>query len=356
MSIRILADATLPNLSELFIPPFALTRYQNQSQIPDLITNQDVLLCRSTLQVDAKLLANSSIQCVATASSGTDHIDSEYLRQHNISLFDARGSNATAVADYVVATLAALNQSGKSIGKLAGVIGVGEVGSRVVARLHAAGFNVICFDPLKAQHDTNYKYVTMTDLLECDLLCVHANLHESAPFPSKNLLDATFLAQLKSGVKIINASRGGIIDEEALLTMTKPITYCADVFSGEPAIDPRIVDFSTICTPHIAGHSIEAKYGAVLKISQQLHQFYGLTPSSISLPQSNDLPVSSVKQNWQEFIIDLYNPLIETQILKAANNKQNAFLTQRKAHQYRHDFNCYAVRGMEPKIKLLCGN
>ncbi len=354
--IKIIADASLPSLSALFPPPFVITPYQNPAQLPDLLANQEILLCRSTLQVDAKLLANSSIKCVATASSGTDHIDGTYLTQHNIRLFDARGTNARAVADYVVATLAALHPIEKPIGTLAGVIGVGEVGSRVVARLLAAGYHVICFDPLKAQHDARYAYCTLMDLTACDVLCIHANLHESAPYPSRHLLNAAFLAQLKSGVTIINAARGGIIDEEALLTSTKPITYCTDVYSGEPAVDPRIVNFSTVCTPHIAGHSIEAKHGAVLHVSQQLHQHYGLTAPPACAPLLNTLAVAPSEKNWQAFVLNLYNPLTETHLLKTAANKQIAFLTQRTAHQHRHDFNCYEVHGLKQKTRLLIGN
>lgn len=336
--VKILADATLPGLPDLFKPPFILTRYHNPDQLHDLLTNHDVLLCRSTLRVDAKLLANSSIQCVATASSGTDHIDSAYLKQRQIRLFDAKGSNARSVADYVVASLAALLQEGTLMGKLAGVIGVGEVGSRVVTRLRAIGFDVICFDPVKAQQDNHHVYGTLTDLFACDLICIHANLHESAPFPSKDLLDAAFLAQLKPYVTLINASRGEIVNEEALLAATKPITYCTDVYCNEPSIDPRIVAFSTLCTPHIAGHSIEAKQMAVVQISQQLHQHYGLTMPSVCLPLSNDLPVSSLEKKWPERVLDLYDPRLETNALKAAIDKQSAFLVQRKAHQYRHDF------------------
>jgi len=348
-SIRILADATLPGLRALFKPPFTMTTYQNQDQIPDLLTNQDVLLCRSTLRVGTKLLANSTIQCVATASSGTDHIDSDYLQQHNIRLFDAKGSNARSVADYVVATLAALQQKGK----LAGVIGVGEVGSRVVERLHEVGFKVICYDPFKAQQDKNHSYKTLADLTACDVICVHANLHNSQPFPSQNLLSTAFLTQLQPGVTIINASRGGIVDEDALLATTTPITYCTDVYSNEPSIDPRIVDFATICTPHIAGHSIEAKQAAVMQVSQQLHKHYGLTMPSECIPTPIELFASSIGKTWQESILNIYNPFTETNNLKTAHDKKSVFLSQRKAHQYRHDFNCYFV---EKEIRLLLGS
>ena len=349
--VKILADASLPGLAILFQDRFSLTLYQTQQQIADVLPLHDVLLCRSTLRVDASLLTNSIIQCVATASSGTDHIDSEYLTQHHISLFDAKGSNARAVADYVVSTIAVH----QPIGKLAGVIGVGEVGSRVVKRLHAAGFKVICFDPFKAHQDKHHHYVTLDELTACDLLCIHANFHESAPFPSKNLLNTDFLAQLKPGVTLINASRGGIVDEEALLKMSQPITYCTDVYCNEPSINPRIVDFATVCTPHIAGHSIEAKQAAVVQLSQQLHQHYGFPMPSHGLPTLKNHPVISTKNNWRECILSAYTPLVDTFILKSALDKKTAFLTQRKEHQHRHDFNYYVLSDVDQQTQLLLG-
>ncbi|HBI22234.1 MAG TPA: 4-phosphoerythronate dehydrogenase [Legionella sp.] len=349
--MKILADATLPQLTNLFPRPFTLTGYKTHNEIPKLLTDHEILLCRSTLRVDAALLTNSAIQCVATASSGIDHIDEDYLNQHQIALFDAKGSNARAVADYVVATLAALQRLGKSAGNLAGVIGIGEVGSRVVERLEAAGFKVVCYDPFKDPQDNRYRYGTLEDLMACDLLCLHPNLHASHPFPSKHLLNARFLNQLKSGVTIINASRGGIVDEEALLASSKPILYCTDVYSAEPSINPRIIDFATLCTPHIAGHSIEAKHAAVVQVSQKIHQHYGLTSPLFELP----MPMTHVaaSKHWQDLVLSFYNPMEDTERLKIAVDKKNAFLIQRQAHQFRHDFNQYALSTMNQQIRLL---
>ncbi len=352
MPIKILADASLPELENLFSIPFALTRYQTNQDVADLLPSHNVLLCRSTLIVNARLLSNSYVDCVATASSGTDHIDADYLYQQNIQLFDAKGSNARSVADYVVSVLAVH----EPIGKLAGVIGIGEVGSRVVERLQAAGFKVICYDPLKKDRNTHHYYGTLNELTSCDLICVHANLHESSPFPSKHLINEAFLCQLKSGVTIINASRGGIVDEEALLQTTKKITYCTDVYCNEPTIDPRIIHFAKVCTPHIAGHSIEAKQAAMVQISQQLHHYYDLPMNSaidnLSLQVTGCQDINAQQQlvTWQDHVMQIYNPLIETQALKSAIDKRGAFLAQRKLHQERHDFNCYEMKDINPLL------
>jgi len=337
--LNILADATLPDVATLFKTPFKLTWYDQDDHVPALIADQTILLCRSTLKVTADLLKNTAIQCVATASSGTDHIDTDYLRSHGIALIDAKGSNAQAVTDYVIASAAYLQQQGYLHGMRAGVVGAGEVGSRVAHRLKTVGFDVVVFDPLKAQHDSQFISCAFEALTQCHLVCVHANLHETSPYPSKNLFDLQALQQLRPDVCLINASRGGIVNENALLALRQPIVYCTDVYCNEPNIEPRIVDYATLCTPHIAGHSIEAKQYAVIQVSEQLHRHYGLVMPVHSKQRRDSTDFDRMlNANWQHTVLGYYNPCVETQLLKSAQDKRQAFLLQRQAHQFRHDF------------------
>lgn len=332
--MNILADESLPYLSQLFPKPFRITTYKTRQDLQSLLPSHDVLICRSTLKVNASLLANSHLQCVATASSGTDHIDLNYLNSNRIILFDAKGCNAPAVADYVTATIAWLEKNVTLAGKQAGVIGVGEVGSRVAGRLRSAGYDVACYDPYK-------QHFNAEALTHCDVLCIHPNLHQTAPFPSVNLINAEFLSQLKPRVALINASRGGVVNETDLLNAQKPIYYCTDVFLQEPEINPDIIALSTLCTPHIAGHSIEAKHNAMIQLSIQLHTHFNLSPP-IELKQRIDLtPYFNDDIPWQDVILERYNPYEDTYRLKNSINKTDAFLTQRHAHTHRHDFAYY---------------
>ncbi|RUR17509.1 4-phosphoerythronate dehydrogenase [Legionella septentrionalis] len=351
--MKIIADATLPNLPALFSKNFQLDTYENQSELSDKLASYDVLICRSTLRINEQLLKNSHLKCIATASSGIDHIDEALVKQKGITLFDAKGCNARAVADYVVTVLALVHE--KLPGNRAGIIGVGEVGHQVARRLQALGFEVLYYDPLKASQDSMYSYCSLSDLTSCDLLCIHANLHESLPHPSKNLLNEALLAQLKPGVILVNAARGGIVDEEALLNTATPLLYCTDVYSNEPAIDPRIVARATVCTPHIAGHSIEAKLAAVSAISEKIHIHYGYSVPSISRLHKK-ITTIPVYKNWPDCVLSLYNPLLDTCILKKARDKQVAFLQQRKAHQYRHDFISYDMTSLDSQIKSILGS
>lgn len=353
--IRILADASLPGLDQAFPKPFELSFYKQAEEIQSLLPGQQILICRASLKVNEALLAGSALDCVATASSGTDHINPQDLRKHAIELIDAKGSNARAVADYVVASLAYLQKAQGFSAKKAGVIGLGEVGSRVAKRLAAAQMEVLTYDPPRSLVDLNFRSCSLEDLTHCDLLTVHANLHDNSPYPSRDLLNADFLSQLKPRVVIINASRGGIVDEEALLGQSKRIIYCTDVYEGEPSVNKELVDFASLCTPHIAGHSIEAKHRAIVMLSEKLHSYYHLAPPNSIFPELKKRLPFEPKPSWQETALSLYNPAEETAFLKAADDLKSTFLTLRKAHLNRHDFCVYDETFMDEQTRRIIG-
>lgn len=331
--MNILADASLPGLDVAFPSPFNLSTYNSPEEIPSLLTGKDVLLCRSTLKVNSALLKNSTLQYVATASSGSDHLDKVCLKEKNIQLIDAKGCNAIAVADYVISCLAYLDKNRLVKGKKAGIIGMGHVGTKVYDRLNALNFELISYDPLKE----NIRHTDLSALFECDIICIHAELHNNAPYPSLNLLDKTTLQMLKPGCIIINAARGGIVNEMDLLNQPS-IIYCTDVYLNEPEINQLIIDRATLCTPHIAGHSIEGKYTAIELISKQLHHLKGLQPPQYVKAFLSTKADYQSQQTWQDLALSLYNPVTETSALKKAADKKSAFLSLRQQHQNRHDF------------------
>lgn len=339
MTINILADASLPDLHEVFPSPFKLTLYHKASEIKIFLPDHEILLCRSTLLVNQDLISGcNSLKVVATASSGTDHIDANLLANKGIKLLDAKGSNAQAVADYVLSSLAYLKTTNNFNGSKVGIIGAGAVGMAVATCLQSIGLNVIFYDPLKALIEPDFHGVSMADLVDCELICVHANLHSNPPFPSINLINEDVIKRLRAKTVIINAARGGIVNEEDLLNFGKSLIYCTDVYASEPYIDPRIVQFATLCTPHIAGHSIEAKQRAVVWLSQKLHAFYHLTHSLPQEKMSQQSLTIIPEPGWESMVLSLYNPYQETIKLKnAVEPLDKVFQSVRIAHNYRHE-------------------
>lgn len=356
--MNILADASLPGLEQAFPKPFHLTKYHHPHEINSLLSEQDVLLCRSTLKVNQTLLKNHSLSYVATASSGTDHLDRLWLSSQNIKIIDAKGSNARAVADYVISCLAYLEHLQLVQGNKAGIIGLGKVGTQVAERLQSLGFEMLTYDPPKEVREPHiFQSCTLEELYQVDLLCIHAELHGTLPYPSANLINKNFLDRLKPGCILINAARGGIINEEDLLLSPQQLVYCTDVYLNEPNIDERIINKSTLCTPHIAGHSLQAKYAAIAMISSTLHQIVGLSLPKFAEPEFTHVINFEEDKLWHESVLKIYNPYEETLILKQAADKKAAFLNLRKNHQTRHDFSQYSSNSMmnNNTTKLLLG-
>lgn len=347
--MNILADASLPLLKEAFPAPFNLSYYQHPHEIPSLLNQQEILICRSTLRIDKKLLNKHCLRFIATASSGSDHIDKHLLHNEQIELIDAKGSNASAVADYILCCMAYLQQTGRIAGRKIAVIGCGAVGSKVSLRLQTLGFEIFIYDPLKP----HFTSCTLMDLISCDVVCLHPHLHHDAPYPSYHLLNDAFLQQLKPGAVIINAARGGVVDEHALIKYLPTLYYCTDVYSNEPHINPEIVKLASLCTPHIAGHSLEAKTQAIEIISEKLHKAYEVAFKSLP-PIHCQLPAARPQESsWADVCLSLYNPVHETRLLKKATVLAETFVSLRKAHNIRHDFNCYADHLEDPFIRHL---
>lgn len=338
--MNILADGTLIDLGLYFKPPFFnLSFYDGEStsQLNAKLKNQDILLCRSTLTVNETLLKDCSLQYVATASSGSNHLDKDYLDKNNIRWIDAKGANRHAVADYVLSVFAYLNITTE---KKVGIMGMGHVGGQLATYLKSFGFSIIPYDPPKAAGDSSFHSASFNEFAQADVLCIHANLHNTKPHPTEGALSHDFFKALKPGTILINASRGGIVDESALLANPQPLTYCTDVYDNEPNISARIVEKATLCTPHIAGHSIEAKRRATFQVAQALHKALGF--ETLTLPKTLSLSEKSFfNAGWQDFIGRLYNPLHETRTLKEASELEATFLTLRTKHVNRHDFGVY---------------
>lgn len=356
--MNILADASLPGLDCAFPKPFHLTRYAHPDEITSLLKGQDILLCRANLKVDYALLEKHQLRYVATASSGTDHLDQHWLATQNIRVIDAKGCNARSVADYIVSCIAYLDQKQLMQGNHAGIIGYGKVGTHVTSRLHTAGFTTVIYDPLKElKEPQTFQSSKLEDLWDTDLLCIHAELHDNLLYPSRHLLNQQFLTQLKPGCIIINAARGGIIDEIALLNHIKKqeLIYCTDVYLNEPKINQHIVEIAELCTPHIAGHSLEAKYLAVAMVSKTLHQLEKLPTPQFAIPEINHIAHLKGNKTWQKNILSLYNPINETIQLKQTRNLEATFLELRKAHQKRHDFLIYTNPTLDAQTRSLLG-
>lgn len=325
---RLTADKSLPGIKQLFMPHFSV-------QAASPIKHQDlyqseVLVCRSTLKVNRNLLENTPIQVVASATSGTCHIDNDYLQKNNISLYSAPGANAPSVCDYVLSIIALFDFIPKQTS--IGIIGVGQVGSRLARQLSALGFKVLLNDPPRALKESNFNNASLEQISQCDVISLHVPLNFSGPFKTYQFINDVFLKKMRDDSVFINTSRGEVVDESALLKQSARLKLCLDVFQNEPEINKRLVQSCFIATPHIAGHAIESKLRTVYWVQQKiLNHFKITTKLSLDLPATHLISAKRFKE-----ILKIYDPFIESQQFKNTLARL-PFQTLRRAHK-RHEF------------------
>lgn len=270
--ITIVADDTIPLIHDLLAHHCHLVSLPRQSITANVLQETNGLICRANLNVNAQLLGESSLDFVASPTSGIDHFDIDYFNQHDIAYFHAPGSNALAVAKYVLACVFALQKKGllKTSHLHTGVIGVGHVGSLVSEIFDALGYSILQNDPLRMDIPST----PLSHFKSCDLITLHTPLTYSGPYPTYHLINHEFLENLKDNTVIINTSRGAVLDFSALKQRADRLIFCCDVFDNEPHIDLDYLKYTTICTPHIAGHTKDSKRLGTEMIVAQIADYY----------------------------------------------------------------------------------
>jgi erythronate-4-phosphate dehydrogenase len=282
--MRIVADENIPLLDEFFAGFGEVRRLPGRSIDAAAIVDADLLLVRSVTQVDRALLDGSAVKFVGTCTIGTDHLDLDYFQQAGITWASAPGCNARGVVDYVLGSLLVLaEQQGVDLAtRTYGVVGAGQVGSRLLKVLRGLGWRVLVCDPPR-QADEGGDFVSLQQVLaECDVISLHTPLERLGEHPTYHLFDHARLAALKPGSWLINASRGAVVDNQALrelLLQRSDLQVVLDVWEGEPQADVELATLCRIATPHIAGYSLDGKLRGTAQIYQALCQHLGVAPS-----------------------------------------------------------------------------
>jgi erythronate-4-phosphate dehydrogenase len=302
--MKIVADPNIPFVREAFGSLGDIVLLPGRQIDAAMARDADALLVRSVTPVNAALLDGSRVRLVATATIGTDHVDEAYLRQRNIGFTSAAGSNANSVAEFVVAGLLELahRQGFRLRDKTLGVVGVGNVGSRVVRYAEALGMQVLQNDPPRERAEVGRavpsaphsggrlrqpslpNFVSLERVLaEADLITVHVPLTRQGADATFHLFDKERLAALEERQPIlVNTARGAVVDNKALLKAIDGDWVrgtVLDVWENEPAISPELLDVVDLGTPHIAGYSFDGKVNGTQMVYRAVCGFFGLSPT-----------------------------------------------------------------------------
>lgn len=276
--LRLVVDENISYAAEAF-SKFGQVKLMHGRKIDrQALSDIDALIIRSITNVNEELLKGTPIKFVGTATIGTDHIDKEYLRENGIAFSSAKGCNADAVAEYVYSAMFhIMEKKGLTLkDKTLGVVGIGNIGSRVVRLGKVLGLNVLENDPPLERKTKERRFVELKEVLSSDIITFHVPLNLGREDNTFHLLDKEKLSLIKKDAILINASRGPVIDNEALLELKKKNDYLSvalDVWEKEPGFDQGLLKRIDIGTPHIAGYSLEGKVNGTAMIFEALSSY-----------------------------------------------------------------------------------
>lgn len=267
---KVIIDKHIPFI-EGRLEPLASVQYVAPEDITaTVVRDADVLVVRTRTRCDARLLEGSRVRFIATATIGYDHIDTGYCRTHGIGWTNAPGCNAQGVCDYVMTAIGyAERVSGKRYRTL-GVAGVGHVGKLVAEAGRRRGMEVLLCDPPRAEREGGNGFVGLDELIaKADIISLHTPLTYEGKHATWHLINEARIAHLRSGCLLINAARGGVVDERALLDRLNKADTAAgapdiviDCWKGEPHINGELVQKALLATFHIAGYTRQGKINA----------------------------------------------------------------------------------------------
>jgi erythronate-4-phosphate dehydrogenase len=322
MALKIICATNMPFAMEAFSTLGETRILEGRNITSDDVRETDILALRSTTKVNRALLEGSRVRFVGTATIGTDHLDIPYFDKAGVKWCFAPGCNANSVSEYITAALLYLaSKHGFTLKrKTIGVIGVGNVGRRVVQKARALGMRVLMNDPPREREagsgqgaegsresvEEANPFVSLDRVLaEADIITVHVPLTKDGVDKTVHLADAAFFARAKKGLVFLNAARGPVVDSSALISAMdegRVSHVVLDTWEGEPGYRMDLLGRVDIATPHIAGHSFEGKVMGTVMVYREVCKFLGIpaTWSHESLLPPPLVPVVSVNAAGRE--------------------------------------------------------
>lgn len=330
--MKVIIDSAIPFIHGV-LEPWAEVVYCSGATIDkDVVRDADALIIRTRTRCSRELLEGSSVRFIATATIGRDHIDENYCREAGIEVASAAGCNARGVLQWVAAALKHIvTIDGKHPEDYTlGVVGVGNVGSLVVEYARHWGFKVLMCDPPRFEREGG-DFLAIDDIIRhSDIITLHTPLDSS----THHIIDQERLSNMRPDATIINASRGGVVDNLAVANSSH--RYAFDVWENEPSLNASVLGGAILATPHIAGYSEQGKANATTMSVNALSRFFNL-PLTDWRP-AEVTPTTPRLISWEDMCstIDDYCPILEeTSILKSSPEQ---FESLRNNYNYRQEY------------------
>ena len=320
---KIIIDDAVPFAKEIFSSLGKVTCIAGNKINSKHLVDADALIIRSRTKITPPLLTNSKVQFIGSTVVGLDHVDQNYLLQNNIQFYSAQGCNANSVAEFVITCIVNYAKENNIIlkNKTLGIIGVGNVGRLLQQKAITLGLKILANDPPRQQQKNKHNFVDLNSVLNADIVSFHTPLIASGNYPTKHLLNKENFKLIKPQALIINAARGGIIDEKAWLNYAKQhptLTSIIDCWQDEPNINPKLYAIAKIATPHIAGHALDAKIKGTLMVYQKLCKLWNIKKNN----------------HWKNY---LPKPPPTIKLIQYPTNQQTIYQLLKKCYQPNKD-------------------
>jgi erythronate-4-phosphate dehydrogenase len=361
--MKIIADNKIPFLKGV-LEPFAEVEYLSPDSITkDKIIDADALIIRTRTKCNASLLEGTKVKFIATATIGYDHIDAEYCASKNIKWINAPGCNSISVMQYMTAALLKIAEKrGLNLkGLTLGIVGVGNVGSKVEKAAKLLGMKVLLNDPPRARVEVDSKFISLDELAaSSDFVTFHVPLNKEGADKTYHLADEAFFAKMKKGAFLFNSSRGPVVETGAVKNAIaeRKIAGCVlDVWENEPKIDLELMNMADISTPHIAGYSSDGKANGTSICVNAINEFFNLGLAKNWYPEEIPHPFNPVeykiecrKLSDQNILLNAvsftYNIMDDDAELK---KHPEEFEQQRNYYKVRREFNAYTLTLMRSR-------
>lgn len=363
--MRILADAHIPYLKGV-LEQFGEVEYLPGNMFTkESIKNKDALIVRTVTHFGEEILSGSNVKIICSATIGYDHIDTEYCDANGVCWRTAPGCNANSVEQYITASLLYLaerynfNLTDKTIG----IVGVGNVGSKVEVACLKLGMTVLLNDPPRENNEGSSRFVDIKTIKrECDFITFHTPLTKTGEYKTLHLGDDIFFDEVLRKPFIINAARGGVTSNKSLKNAIKKGKIAGavlDCWENEPEIDRELLEMVDIATPHIAGYSADGKWTATRMSIENLIEFFSLNdkPDYLKIPNPLE-PIIDLKGILEEnqlsnAVWHTYDPIKESVLLKLSPEK---FYWFRSNYPLRREYHAYSIVNATNSIREILKN
>ncbi|WP_304962262.1 4-phosphoerythronate dehydrogenase [Paramuribaculum intestinale] len=313
---EVIIEANIPFIRGILEPVADVSYLEPERFTPETVATADAIVTRTRVKCCEGLLGESRVSFIASATIGLDHVDLPWCRSHGITVVNAPGCNAPAVAQYVFASLLSLPDFGPLDGKTLGVVGVGNVGRIVADWGERLGMRVMRCDPPRALAEGATGFSSIEEIAaDADAITFHTPLTRSGDCPTYHLCDDSLLAGMTRRPVIINSARGPVADNEALIRALRDkriSDVVIDCWENEPDISRTLLDMAAVATPHIAGYSRQGKIRATQMAVDALTAHFGL-PATQWSEKMSDGAKATISAG---LIAASYDPMADTAMLR----------------------------------------